>query len=650
MKTLITILVSIVMFMNACGSSGGGSGAGLVAQVASETLPECKPATSEVKSPAKKADTEQTAAAEVTAEVPAEVTTSRTSVSTQESTQDSTQDSTEQTYLKLTSTTCVDPQANEVKSGVQIMLCDGSMMTGTMVVEAAAPIYAQCAQNSQVDCVANSTYVAINPASIPAAEGHVNCSENNQVGCISTDSYKAANLTNLSAGNILSGVVIAGTTGSLVVPTVPANCASDNQIGCVTTASYPSLSPASIPVAESHIACTSDNQTGCVATSTYKAVNLSSLVASNLRTGIVVAGITGTLTPNAESHTDCDANSQIGCVTTATYPSMNPASIPVAESHTDCTANSQTGCVTTATYQSMNPASIPVAESHTDCSSDGQTACVATNSFKAVSMAALTSGVIKSGTSIAGITGAYPSATYPLTNASTVADLDYATFTAKIKASAAFEWFGPDGTRYETTGDSDITSANIASGISVFGTTGTHAELVAPDAWNVRKGIAVNGVTGSLPTTCRLNTDGTVPEASRCSTDNPNVWQDLTPSGGCTVGKTNCMYKARDTNLTWARWSGAIASQALRVTYCSTLSLNGLSGWRMPSVSEAVGLVYRQVGSLPLAFRGNSAYGSSTWTVDTEPVANQKIYADLGNVNIHGAADNNLTGVMCVHD
>ena len=464
-----------------------------------------------------------------------------------------------------------------------------------------------------------STTVAVTEVAAVIPEAHVNCSEDNQVGCVSTSTYKAANLLNLTSGNILSGVTIAGVTGSVVIPTIPANCTSDNQIGCVTTAAYPSRSPASIPVAESHTACTADNQTGCVATSTYKAANLASLVASNLRTGVIVAGVTGTLVPNAESHIDCAANSQVGCVTTSTY-------------------------------QSMNPASIPVAESHTNCSSDGQTACVATSSFKAVSMAALTSGVIKSGTSIAGVTGAYPSASYPLTGASVTADLDFATFTAKIKASANFEWFGPDGTRYETAGDADITAANIASGISVFGTTGTHAELVVPDAWNIRKGISVNGVTGALPTTCRLNTDGSASDASSCYTDNPNVWQDLTPSGGCTTGKTNCMYKARDTNLTWARWSGAIANQAARVSYCSTLNLNGVSGWRMPSASEAVGLVYRQVGSLPLAFRGNSAYGSSTWTVDIEPVASQKIYADLANVNVHGAPDNNLTGVMCVHD
>ena len=70
-----------------------------------------------------------------------------------------------------------------------------------------------------------------------AAGNLQDCTSNGQLNCKTTASYKAADLTNLNAANIISGVTIAGTPGSLVLP---ADCSSDGAIGCVTTASYKS--------------------------------------------------------------------------------------------------------------------------------------------------------------------------------------------------------------------------------------------------------------------------------------------------------------------------------------------------------------------------------------------------------------------------
>ena len=91
-------------------------------------------------------------------------------------------------------------------------------------------------------------------------------------------------LSNLSAGNILSGVTIGGVTGS--VTAAASNCSSDGETGCKTTSSYP-------------------------------AVDTSGL-AAKLANGLVAGGVTGT-NAASESHSDCASDGDTFCVATATY-------------------------------------------------------------------------------------------------------------------------------------------------------------------------------------------------------------------------------------------------------------------------------------------------------------------------------------------
>jgi hypothetical protein len=144
-----------------------------------------------------------------------------------------------------------------------------------------------------------------------------------------------------------------------------------------------------------------------------------------------------------------------------------------------------------------------------NCSTDGATGCVTTSSFKAANMTNVTAGNIKSGVTIAGQLGAYPSATNPLPGASGTADLDAATFHAKVKSSTAFEYWDSAGARQTGAGDADILAANIASGVDIFNTTGTFTGT-APNAWDVRVGAVVNGVTGKLKVNCRNRANPTV--------------------------------------------------------------------------------------------------------------------------------------------
>jgi hypothetical protein len=141
-------------------------------------------------------------------------------------------------------------------------------------------------------------------------------------------------------------------------------------------------------------------------------------------------------------------------------------------------------------------------ESHSNCSADGATGCVTTASFKSADMTNVTAGNIKSGVTIAGQLGDFPSATYTLPSSSGT-DLTSATFNAQIKSSGTFQYFDSAGARYSATGDVDITAGNISSGVDIFGTTGTLSGGAAPNAWDVRVGTVVNGVTGKLKVNCR---------------------------------------------------------------------------------------------------------------------------------------------------
>ncbi len=183
-----------------------------------------------------------------------------------------------------------------------------------------------------------------------------------------------------------------------------------------------------------------DTQTGtrnCAGTS----ADLSNLTAANIKSGVVINGVTGTMTPSPGN-----------------------------------------------------------------CSSDGATGCVTTASFKSANMTNATVSNIKSGVTIAGVTGQYPSATYTLDSATetTTDDLDSATFYAKVKSAAGFEYWNAAGVRQTGNGDADIDAANIKDQVSIFSTVGTYTGSGGSvNAWDLRAGVTVGAVTGKLKVNCR---------------------------------------------------------------------------------------------------------------------------------------------------
>jgi hypothetical protein len=256
-----------------------------------------------------------------------------------------------------------------------------------------------------------------------------------------------------------------------------------------------------------------------------------------------------------------------------------------------------------------------------DCSTNAATGCVTTSTYKSADLTNLSAGNIKSGVTIAGTAGQYPSSSFPLTGSSG-SDLTTATFDAQIKSSGTFQYFGSDGTRYTGTGDTDIVDTNIKSAVDIFGTTGNVTAGASPNAWDLRAGVTVGSVTGMLKVNCRNrangdatgdqvvdiwdtiddllgvpptnvwgnnNTDcGGVDDPSS-SGDDDNVWKDVTTAGtgaaSCSGSPERCTMQDKITGLWWSKlqqstdWNEAWSN-------CQSLNYNGQTGWRLPTQKE----------------------------------------------------------------
>jgi hypothetical protein len=314
----------------------------------------------------------------------------------------------------------------------------------------------------------------------------------------------------------------------------------------------------------------------------------------------------------------------------------------------------------------------------------------------------LTAGNIKSGVTIAGVTGQYPSATYTLSGSSG-ADLTTATFDAQIKSSAIFQYFDSAGTRYAATGDADITAGNIANGVSVFGLSGT-LTATAPNAWDVRVGTVVNGVTGKLKVNCRnrvraalYNYDGAVGSIPNtgvatvstnydywdtiddynngvsglptdvvtgyagwttnndCSgveatADDANVWKDITTTGDGTTASTcagtaaHCTMKDKITALQWSKMANFSFTNSTTTNTSATLVVSSTTGLVAGMVVSGTGIpantyILSVVNGTNLTMSANATATASTVTVTVNTSRWNGAVAYCDGLNHNGATD-----------
>ena len=283
-----------------------------------------------------------------------------------------------------------------------------------------------------------------------------NCSANGIIGCVTTATYKSADLTNLTAGNIMSGVTIASVAGNVTMPAV----------GKVYTGVTYGVAG-----------------TGSTGTLTYPA-------AGNVLSTAPAYGDPGAqLTPSLST---CAADGS-GCY----LPTYVLSTQPLKAISYDAINTNKTAIRSSLTLSG-------IAGTLADCSTNAASGCVTTATYKSADLTNLTAGNIKDTVAIAGVTGNYPSSTYPLASNTATADLDNTFFDTKITSNSNFEYFDSTGAAYIHAGDANILGANIAFGLSVFGTAGT---LTTPDPWDLRVGktvVATTGtVTGKLKVSCR---------------------------------------------------------------------------------------------------------------------------------------------------
>ncbi|MBC7533881.1 MAG: hypothetical protein H7318_20130 [Oligoflexus sp.] len=180
------------------------------------------------------------------------------------------------------------------------------------------------------------------------------CSSDGEIDCRANPSYKAASTAD-AARKIMSGESLAGVSGT--APLKPADCIADGEGGCVVDG----LS--------------------------FKAAKLSLYAAADIRSSVRIGGVLGSLA-------NCSTDGEIGCRVVG--PSFSAASLSGAS------AKILTG-------QSIGGIGGSAALVPSPCAVDNATNCVASSAFPAVVKANVTAGLIKAGTIIAGVNGAYPS-------------------------------------------------------------------------------------------------------------------------------------------------------------------------------------------------------------------------------------------------
>jgi hypothetical protein len=155
------------------------------------------------------------------------------------------------------------------------------------------------------------------------------------------------------------------------------------------------------------------------------------------------------------------------------------------------------------------------------------------------------------------------------------------------------------------------------------------------------------------------------------SSDDDNVWKDVTTSNGvtastCTAGtSTNCTMQDKITGLWWSKLQGSVAWNAALTTCSTTLNAttpyagnsvagyNGQTGWRLPTQKELLeGYTHgiRSAGTANWMFDSNM--NSFFWSASsTSGSGNDSKYALVMNLASGSSGINNKSNpyqVVCV--
>jgi hypothetical protein len=331
-----------------------------------------------------------------------------------------------------------------------------------------------------------------------------------------------------------------------------------------------------------------------------------------------------------------------------------------------------------------------------DCSSDGGLACVTSVNYPAayLNTGYLSARNIKRGIVIGGITGVFPSTMYQLprysdsgstinTQASGGIMTDFTNFITQLTSAGSFEYWDSTGVRRTGSGDADLVVGNLKTSVVLenLSLTGTFGFDSIPNAWDIRYGVAVNGVPGRLKVNCR-NMKGTsydnITSPAVTGTDiwdtvedrnyfepysTVNPWTDQYRCGYDSIATSdektwefvsginaNALFKDRISGLTWTRgtstgtkfWQSAI-------TYCDALDHGTFQDWRLPTAKE-LSDAYSH-GIYDLVDQSNPGLGmdldGNFWSSSTQStITTSAWYINLSTGYGGGATKTNAAGVL----
>ncbi|MFK7826344.1 MAG: hypothetical protein AB8G05_19510 [Oligoflexales bacterium] len=156
-------------------------------------------------------------------------------------------------------------------------------------------------------------------------------------------------------------------------------------------------------------------------------VSYPSLRAENIRAGVTIAGVVGT----AEVTPLCSETLTTNCVTTAAFPAVDTQGLAAK------VVSGQTVAGTAGT----------AIQAKDDCTAANQTDCIATSTYKTIDLSSKDAG------------GAL--------------DITGSNFESRAASASTFEYWDENGNRHTNTGDADLTSNNLKSGVNILGTDGT---------------------------------------------------------------------------------------------------------------------------------------------------------------------------------
>ncbi|MEI6832484.1 MAG: hypothetical protein WCL28_00715 [bacterium] len=168
----------------------------------------------------------------------------------------------------------------------------GTAGTGTL------ESHSNCSSNGQQSCVASGTYFA---GTVCGTDGSACYLPTYASG---TQNKKAIDFSSIDSSKMLSTLTVSGVTGSIAAQSwnlqtsFPGSGYYSSVTNTPATSSYTGTlfgSPGTATI-ESHSNCTSDGVTGCVTTASYKSANMTNAVATNIKSGVTIAGIAGNYT------------------------------------------------------------------------------------------------------------------------------------------------------------------------------------------------------------------------------------------------------------------------------------------------------------------------------------------------------------------